>query len=110
MSLRDDRLPLVNRSARSVGNTFRDRDYCVVGTARSINPSSDEGVVEVPGDIVDRRTAERVVGEAVERFGHVDTLVNNAGIFIPNAFTEYSEADFAAMVGVNLAGFFPIAS
>jgi NAD(P)-dependent dehydrogenase (short-subunit alcohol dehydrogenase family) len=42
----------------------------------------------------------------MQRFGRIDTLVNNAGVFIPKPFVEYSEADFATMVGVNLHGFF----
>src|SRR5262249_47430736 len=48
----------------------------------------------------------RIVGVALDRFGRIDTLVNNAGLFIPRAFTDYSDADFAAMTGVNLGGFF----
>jgi NAD(P)-dependent dehydrogenase (short-subunit alcohol dehydrogenase family) len=43
---------------------------------------------------------------AVERFGQIDTLVNNAGVFIAKPFTEYSENDFATIIAVNLAGFF----
>jgi len=46
------------------------------------------------------------VEAAIERYGRIDTLINNAGMFIAKPFTGYSEADFAAMVGVNLAGFF----
>jgi NAD(P)-dependent dehydrogenase (short-subunit alcohol dehydrogenase family) len=62
----------------------------------------------VPGDIADRRTAERAIGEGVRRFGRIDTLVNNAGIFIAKQFTEYTMADYEAILGVNLAGFFHI--
>ena len=57
-------------------------------------------------DIADRRTAERSIAEGVARFGRIDTLVNNAGIFVAKPFTRYSETDYAAMLGVNLAGFF----
>jgi NAD(P)-dependent dehydrogenase (short-subunit alcohol dehydrogenase family) len=63
-------------------------------------------VVTVPGDVADPRTAESVVSAALDRFGRIDTLVNNAGIFIPKAFVDYSAEDFAAIVSVNLAGFF----
>ena len=61
---------------------YRDRGYVVIATSRSITPSNDDGIVVVSGDIADRRTAERAISEGVARFGRIDTLVNNAGIFI----------------------------
>jgi NAD(P)-dependent dehydrogenase (short-subunit alcohol dehydrogenase family) len=85
---------------------YRDRDYRVVATARSLKPSNDPEILAVAGDIADRRTAERAVSEAVARFGRIDTLVNNAGIFIAKPFTQYTGADYAAILGVNVAGFF----
>ena len=87
---------------------YRDRNYRVVATARSVKPSSDDDVLVVPGDIAERKTAQRAISEGVARFGRIDTLVNNAGIFIAKPFTKYTEADYAAMLGVNLAGFFHI--
>jgi NAD(P)-dependent dehydrogenase (short-subunit alcohol dehydrogenase family) len=62
----------------------------------------------VPGDIADVKTAERAISDGVARFGRIDTLVNNAGIFIAKPFTEYTEANYAAILGVNLTGFFHI--
>jgi NAD(P)-dependent dehydrogenase (short-subunit alcohol dehydrogenase family) len=85
---------------------FRDRNYRVVATARSVKPSSDADILVVPGDIADRKTAERAISEGVARFGRIDTLVNNAGIFIAKPFTKYTEADYAAILGVNVTGFF----
>src|SRR3981189_3040566 len=85
---------------------YRDRNYRVVATARSLKPSNDDEVLAVPGDIADRRTAERVISQGMARFGRIDTLVNNAGIFIAKPFTQYPEADYVAVLGVNLAGFF----
>jgi NAD(P)-dependent dehydrogenase (short-subunit alcohol dehydrogenase family) len=85
---------------------YRDRVYRVVATARSIEPSKDDDVLTVPGDIADRKTAERAISQGVARFGRIDTLVNNAGIFIGKPFTQYTEADYAAMIAVNLTGFF----
>ena len=85
---------------------YRDREYRVVATSRSIGPSSDEDVLTVPGDIADRATAERAIESGKARFGRIDTLVNNAGIFMAKPFTEYTEADYAAMLAVNLTGFF----
>jgi NAD(P)-dependent dehydrogenase (short-subunit alcohol dehydrogenase family) len=80
----------------------------VVATARSIKPSNDEDVLAISGDIADWKTAERVISEGVAKFGRVDMLVNNAGIFVAKPFTQYTEADYAAVLGVNLAGFFRI--
>lgn len=87
---------------------FLDRDYRVVANSRSIQPGRSEDVLAVPGDIADPAVAERVIRDAVTKFGRVDTLVNNAGIFIAKAFHDYTEADFARKLSVNLAGFFHI--
>ena len=61
---------------------FLDRDYRIVANSRSIQPGASADVLTVAGDIADAAVADRVIGGAVERFGRVDTLVNNAGIFI----------------------------
>jgi NADP-dependent 3-hydroxy acid dehydrogenase YdfG len=87
---------------------YRERNYRVVATSRSIQPSTDDDILAVPGDIAERKTAEHVISEGVARFGRIDTLVNNAGIFIAKPFTQYTQADYAAMVGINIAGFFHI--
>jgi NAD(P)-dependent dehydrogenase (short-subunit alcohol dehydrogenase family) len=87
---------------------YRDRNYRVVATARSVKPSRDDDILVVPGDIADWKTAAHAISEGVARFGRIDTLVNNAGIFIAKPFTEYTEADYEAIVGVNIAGFFHI--
>lgn len=87
---------------------YRERGYRVVATARSVGPSDDPGILVVSGDIGERSTAERVISEAVARFGRIDTLVNNAGIFIAKPFTEYTLADYDAVLAVNAAGFFHI--
>jgi len=87
---------------------FRDRNYRVVATSRSIKQTGDEDILAVPGDIADPATAEAVVREALVRFGRIDTLVNNAGIFIAKPFTDYTAADFESKIATNLAGFFHI--
>jgi NAD(P)-dependent dehydrogenase (short-subunit alcohol dehydrogenase family) len=87
---------------------YRDRNYRVVATALSLEPSSDDDVLVVSGDIADRKTAELAISQGIARFGRIDTLVNNAGIFISKPFTQYTEADCAAILGVNVAGFFHI--
>ena len=82
--------------------------YRVVATSRTIEPSDDPAIATVDGDIGNRATAQRVVAEAVTRFGRVDTLVNNAGIALGKPFTEYSLDDYNAIMNVNMAGFFHI--
>jgi NAD(P)-dependent dehydrogenase (short-subunit alcohol dehydrogenase family) len=91
-----------------VVKAFRKLDYRVVATARTIKPSDDPNIVTVAGDIGDRATAQRVVSQALERFGRIDTLVNNAGIYIGKPFTQHSVDDYAAVVNVNMAGFYHI--
>jgi len=85
---------------------YRGLGFRVVATSRSIAPSKDEQVLAVPGDIRDRSTARRVVAAAKERFGRVDTLVNNAGVFVAKAFIEYTQEDFDAVTGTNVTGLF----
>ncbi|MGF6995843.1 SDR family NAD(P)-dependent oxidoreductase [Paraburkholderia sp. GAS32] len=87
---------------------FRKLDYRIVATARSIKPSEDPNIVTVAGDIADPATARRVISEGVARFGRIDTLINNAGIFVAKPFTGYTSEDYAAVTGVNLNGFFYI--
>ena len=85
---------------------FLDKGYRVVANSRSIKPDDSADVLPVPGDIADPAVAERVIAEAVAKFGRVDTLVNNAGMFIAKPFTEYTSEDFASKISLNLAGFF----
>jgi NAD(P)-dependent dehydrogenase (short-subunit alcohol dehydrogenase family) len=85
---------------------YRERGWAVVASSRTIKPSGDPDVLTVPGDAAEQATAERIVSAAIGRFGHIDTLINNAGVFIAKPFTEYTAADYATMTGVNLAGFF----
>ena len=87
---------------------FLDRGYRVVANSRSIKPDASKDVLTVAGDITDPAVAERVIAEAVKKFGRVDTLLNNAGIFVAKPFTDYTEADFANVLSVNLAGFFHV--
>ncbi|MGI4951817.1 MAG: SDR family NAD(P)-dependent oxidoreductase [Janthinobacterium lividum] len=87
-------------------NGFRARGYGVVATSRSIRPSTEPDFVTVAGDIGDPQTGRRLVAAALERFGRIDTLVNNAGIFIGKAFTDYTEEDYRLKLKTNLDGFF----
>ena len=85
---------------------YRDRNYRVVAIARSIKPSNDPDVLAIAGDVADRKTAEKAISEGVKRFGRIDTLVNNAGIFIAKPFTQYTAEDYTKLLAVNLDGFF----
>jgi NAD(P)-dependent dehydrogenase (short-subunit alcohol dehydrogenase family) len=85
---------------------YRKRDWAVVASARSIKPSEYPDLLTVAGDIAEPATADRIINAALERFGRIDTLVNNAGVFISKPFTDYTAADYALVTGVNLAGFF----
>jgi NAD(P)-dependent dehydrogenase (short-subunit alcohol dehydrogenase family) len=77
-----------------------------VASARTIKPSEDPDVLTVEGDIAKPATADRIIEGALQRFGRIDTLVNNAGVFISRPFTDYTAEDYALVVGVNLTGFF----
>jgi NAD(P)-dependent dehydrogenase (short-subunit alcohol dehydrogenase family) len=85
---------------------YRERSWAVVANALAIKPSKDPGVLAVEGDVTDPATADQIIGAALERFGRVDTLINNAGVFISKPFTDYTADDYALIVGVNLTGFF----
>jgi NAD(P)-dependent dehydrogenase (short-subunit alcohol dehydrogenase family) len=87
---------------------YRQLGYAVVANSRGIIPSTDPGVLTVPGDIADPETGALLVDRAIDRFGRVDTLVNNAGVFVAKPFTDYTDADFDLVTGVNLRGFFSV--
>jgi NAD(P)-dependent dehydrogenase (short-subunit alcohol dehydrogenase family) len=87
---------------------FLDRGYRVVANSRSIKPEISDELLNIAGDITDPVVADRVIEETIGKFGRIDTLVNNAGIFISKPFTEYTLSDFTGVLSVNLAGFFHI--
>jgi NAD(P)-dependent dehydrogenase (short-subunit alcohol dehydrogenase family) len=107
----DGKVAIITGASQGIGaglaRAYRELGYEVIATARSID-SSDPGIVAVPGDIADSDTAQRIIDEALRRFGRIDTLINNAGIYIGEPFTDYTLEDFNALIAVNLAGFFHI--
>jgi NAD(P)-dependent dehydrogenase (short-subunit alcohol dehydrogenase family) len=106
----EQKVAVVTGASRGIGAAlvrgFRDRNYRVVATARSIKPSGDDDILAVPGDIAEWTTAESVVMQTLAKFGRIDTLVNNAGIFLAKPFTQYSAEDYAEVMGINVSGFF----
>ncbi len=106
------KVAIITGASQGIGagltEAYRDHRYGVIAAARSIGPSADSGIVTVGGDIADPNTAQRIVDAALERFGRIDTLINNAGIYIGKPFTEYTLEDLNALIAVNLAGFFHI--
>jgi NAD(P)-dependent dehydrogenase (short-subunit alcohol dehydrogenase family) len=85
---------------------YRGRGWAVVASARTIKPSEDPDLLTVAADITEPASADRIIDAALGRFGRIDTLVNNAGVYISKPFTDYTAADYATVVGVNLTGFF----
>src|SRR5437868_2905899 len=94
--------------ARRFRIAFRSARYAVVGTSRPIPLSDAPDFLTVQGDIAQVETAQSVVEQALDRFGRIDSLINNAGIYIGKPFTDYTLEDYAAITAVNLAGFFHI--
>jgi NAD(P)-dependent dehydrogenase (short-subunit alcohol dehydrogenase family) len=107
-----DKVAIITGASRGIGaglvEAYRKHGYRVIANSRTIADSPHPEVVTVAGDIADPATAERLVIEAMGRFGRIDTLVNNAGVFVPKGFTLYTPDDYALVTSVNLGGFFNI--
>jgi NAD(P)-dependent dehydrogenase (short-subunit alcohol dehydrogenase family) len=104
---------IVTGASQGIGaaavKAFLERGYNVVGTSRSATKSAElkasDKLVLVDGDIGQASTAQAVVDAATRKFGRIDALVNNAGIFSAKPFTDYSADDFRAFVSTNLEGY-----
>jgi NAD(P)-dependent dehydrogenase (short-subunit alcohol dehydrogenase family) len=112
MSKRQQKVVVVTGASQGIGaglvEAYRREGWAVVANSRTIEPGDDPDVLTVEGDVADPTTAEHIVAGALERFGRVDTLINNAGIYISKPFTDYTAGDYAAIVAVNLTGFFSV--
>jgi NAD(P)-dependent dehydrogenase (short-subunit alcohol dehydrogenase family) len=106
------KVAVITGASRGIGaglvTAYRKLGYAVVGTSRSFETSDDPDVLAVPGDLSRPGVGADVVKHAMERFGRVDTLVNDAGVFIAKPFTDYTDDDYDVVTGVNLRGFFDI--
>ena len=108
------RVAIVTGASSGIGlgitQALLERGYRVVANARTINDSKDlrpsVSLVLVDGDIGEPGTATRVADAAIERFDRIDLLVNNAGIYLPKPFTDYTPEDFERMISTNVAGYF----
>jgi NAD(P)-dependent dehydrogenase (short-subunit alcohol dehydrogenase family) len=87
---------------------YQQRGWAVVATSRTITADGDPALLTIAGDLADVDTTERIISGALEHFGRIDTLINNAGLYISKPFTDYTAADYAAVVALNLTGFFTL--
>jgi NAD(P)-dependent dehydrogenase (short-subunit alcohol dehydrogenase family) len=112
MSNETQRVAVITGASQGMGASlvpaYRELGYAVLATSRTISPSNDPMVATVQGDIASPDTAVRIVEEAIDRFGRIDTLINNAGVFVAKRFTEYTDDDYDLVTGVNLSGFFQV--
>ena len=111
---REPRAAIVTGASSGIGlgitQALLEHGYRVVANSRTISKSKDlkpsADLILVDGDIGKKETAVKVVEWAVKQFGRVDLLVNNAGIYVPKPFTEYTPEDFEMVIGTNIAGYF----
>jgi NAD(P)-dependent dehydrogenase (short-subunit alcohol dehydrogenase family) len=106
------KVAIITGAERGIGAglaaAFRRAGYAVVASSRTIPAADEPDFLTVQGDIADPDTARRVAEQALDRFGRIDSLINNAGIYIGKPFTDYTLDDYAAITAVNLTGFFHI--
>jgi hypothetical protein len=105
------KVAIITGASQGIGaelvRAYRNRNYRVVANSRSIEPSRDSDVLAVGGDIADPATAERIICEALALFGRIDTLINNAGVFLSKPFVELTQADFDHNLGGQRRRLFP---
>lgn len=106
----EQKVVVITGASQGIGaalvEAYLGRNYRVVATSRSMKPSDRSDVLAITGDIGDPATAPKVVEQTLQRFGRIDTLINNAGVFLASRFTNYSAEDYARLVATNLTGFF----
>jgi len=108
-----DKTVIITGASQGIGaglaNTFLERGYNVVATSRRVSQSTEisasDRLARVDGDIADPKTAKAVVEIALARFGAIDALVNNAGIFFTKPFVDYTIDDYRRLAATNLEGF-----
>ena len=110
MTETEQKVAIVTGGSQGIGaglvDGYRQRGWAVVANSLGIKPSKDPDILTVQGDVSEQATADQIISRALDRFGRIDTLINNAGIFVSKPFTDYTAADYALVIGVNLTGFF----
>jgi len=106
------KVAVITGASRGIGAglviAYRKLGYAVVANSRSITPSDDPMVLTVDGDIAAPGVGTQVIERGLDAFGRIDTLINNAGVFVAKPFTDYTDADFDLVTAVNLRGFFEV--
>ncbi len=110
MDLKNKPTVVITGASRGIGlgltQAYLREGYRVVANARRMSLEESDDLAIIEGDVAEPGTGEKLAQVAVERFGRLDVLINNAGIFVPKPFVDYSREDFERVVGTNLAGFF----
>jgi NAD(P)-dependent dehydrogenase (short-subunit alcohol dehydrogenase family) len=110
MTHQDRKVAIITGGSHGIGAglvaAYRRQGWAVVSAARAISRSPDPDILTVKADITESGSADTIISQALERFGSIDTLVNNAGIYLSKPFTDYTADDYEAVVGVNLTAFF----
>jgi NAD(P)-dependent dehydrogenase (short-subunit alcohol dehydrogenase family) len=110
MSEKEQRVAIITGGSQGIGAglvaAYRRQGWAVVANSRTIKSSEDPAVLTIDGDVSEPTTTDRIIGRTLEHFGRIDTLINNAGVFISKPFTDYTPEDYASVVGINLTGFF----
>jgi NAD(P)-dependent dehydrogenase (short-subunit alcohol dehydrogenase family) len=114
MNTTEQHVAIVTGASSGIGlgvtQALLERGWRVIATSRAISKSKDlkpsQDLVLVDGDAGKKETAVKVVDVALKHFDRIDLLVNNAGIFIPKAFTDYTEEDYNLVMNTNVASFF----
>jgi NAD(P)-dependent dehydrogenase (short-subunit alcohol dehydrogenase family) len=110
MNSTERRVAIVTGASQGIGAAiaaaYRAGGHAVVGLARTMPPSQDDDLATLSGDVADPQTAERAVALALERFGRVDTLVNNAGIYIGKPLLDCTREELDRITAINTGGFF----
>ncbi|HEX6527306.1 MAG TPA: SDR family oxidoreductase [Streptosporangiaceae bacterium] len=110
MSENGQKVAIITGGSQGIGaglvEGYRQRGWAVVANALDMKPSKDPCVLTVSGDVSEQATADQITSQALDRFGRIDTLVNNAGVFVSKPFIDCTAQDYALVIGVNLTGFF----
>ncbi len=102
MSGQDRKVAIITGGSQGIGAGlvagYRQNEWAVVATSRTITPTADPALLTIAGDVSDPATADRTVGEALKAFGRIDTLVDNAGVYISKPFIDYTSEGWGGEV------------